>query len=153
MNGNIPNAMSQMANGTNGMQRVLENTEDVKTKLNTCIYDYFLRNGEEDLARALKNSSLTTHTAKSLPPRKQNGEDNGEDTKDDLETKKPVDLPWPAGVPAGITENSFLLDWFQIFWEMFWAPRKSGLKPGASTTAYMSYQRVRSRSFSLTNFD
>lgn len=142
MNGSVPNAMNQMANGTNGIQRGPENTVDMKAKLNTCIYDYLLRNGEGDVARALKNSSLTIQTVQSPPQRKNNGEDNGEDTKDDLDTKKPVDLPWPADVPAGATDNSFLLDWFQIFWEMFWAQRKDGPKPGPSTTAYMNYQRV-----------
>ena len=143
MNGINPNAMNAMVNGTNGIPRAPENLEEMKTKLNTFIYDYFLRNEQFDLARALKNSQLSTNTTKTAPSRKLNGEENGDDAKDDFDAKKPADLPYPSDVPGGATDNCFLLDWFQIFWEMFFAPRKMvAMKPSPAAAAYMSQQKV-----------
>ena len=144
MNSITPAAMNAMANGTNGVnsRSAPESDQELKTKLNTYIYDYFLKNEQYDLARALQKSTLSILTTKT-PPRRPNGvDDGGDDSKDDID-KKPADLLHPAEVPQLMNENSFLLDWFQLFWEMFWAPRRDPkIRPGQSAISYMEYTKV-----------
>lgn len=145
VNGINPAAMNAMANGTNGInsRNTLESDQEIiKTKLNTYIYDYFMKNEHWDLARALQKSQLPMQTTK-IPPRRPNGaDDGGDDSKDDID-KRPPDLPYPADMHQLTNENSFLLDWFQLFWEMFWAPRRDPkIKPGQSAMQYMDYTKV-----------
>jgi hypothetical protein len=151
INGINPGAMNAMANGANGINaRHSVEDQELKTKLNTYIYDYFLKNEEYDLARALQKSGLNLQTTSAPPTRRQNGiDDSNEDSKEDIDSKKPADLPHAADVPPSTTENSFLLDWFQLFWEMFWAPRKSGPKPGQTAVNYIEYQKVCTKVYDL----
>lgn len=150
MNGVTPaGAMAAaMSNGTNGAQRNVpdQGEMDFKTKLNTYIYDYFLKNEQYDLARMLHNSTMPLNTAKGGGSRRPNGLDENSmdtDSKDDIDTKKPHDLPRPSEVPTLTGENSFLLDWFTLFWEIFWAPRQSGRgKVSAAALSFMDHTRV-----------
>ena len=130
--------MPLMNNGSNGgMSRADVDPEgaqayEIKVKLNTYIYDYFLKNELYECARAIMQSQvpLSLETTKSNPGRRRDGDINGvddnamdTDSKDDLDSKRPDDLPLPkmlSDVPA----NSFLLDWFQLFWDIFLAQRK-----------------------------
>lgn len=139
MNGVNPGAMNAMANGANGVVNARnEQGEDFKAKLNTFIYDYLIKNEQWDVARALHKSALTVFTT---PNKRRTGPDDGEDSKDDIDTKKPNDLPYALNVPQSTNENSFLLDWFQLFWEIWLAPQgKSKSLPDAAK--YMEYTKV-----------
>ena len=141
MNGINPTAaMNAMPNGANGIKGAGDSEMDIKTNLNTCIYDYLLKNEQYDAARALnKNVSFGLNTSNTPLPRRPNGaEDGGEDSKEDIDTKKPPDLPY-AKVPPSYNDNSFLLDWFQLFWEMWMAPRQG--KP-ADAVRFMEHTKV-----------
>ncbi|KAI9825646.1 MAG: hypothetical protein M1832_000990 [Thelocarpon impressellum] len=128
-----------MNNGLAGTARNSPQQQDPKTQLNTYIYDYFIKNELYDCARALIQSDVSLDVSKASPGRRRdadgnplhNGvEDNSMegDSKDDLDTKRPDDLPMP-GVPAGQPQNSFLQDWWVLFWDIWVAQRKKP-KPG-----------------------
>lgn len=123
-----------------------------RTVLNTYIYDYFLREGMYDCARAMLKSEQTLNVIKDSPGRRrdENGNilNNGvgddpmdTDSKDDIDTKRPTDLP-PPNVPQG-ADNCFLYEWFCLFWDMLMAQRN---KPGISppVNAYVQHTQVRS---------
>ncbi|KAI9372028.1 hypothetical protein BJX61DRAFT_543106 [Aspergillus egyptiacus] len=104
--------------------------------LNTYIYDYFLKRGYHDCARALvKDESVKLNTEppiKTSPGQRREGEVNGiegdvmmTDGKDGDKMKIPDDLPRPNLSSEG-QQTSFLLDWFSLFWEFFWSQRKKG---------------------------
>ena len=120
MNGINAGGPMAMTNGANpaATQNVMpaERDNEMKMKLNAYIYDYLLKNEQWEVARALHKSSLT------IRYRKGDG-DSMEDSKDDIELKKPPDLPMPGDVPTMANDNSFLFDWFSIFWDIFLAPR------------------------------
>ncbi|KAI9694982.1 MAG: hypothetical protein M1822_000599 [Bathelium mastoideum] len=92
-------------------------------QLNTYIYDYFLKNGHFDLARLVNNTLDTTNPdVKPSPRRDVNGIHDGmdDDSKDKVH-KIPEDLPRPK-LPQ-TNDNSFLLDWWSQFWDVFSAQR------------------------------
>ncbi|KAF9883113.1 hypothetical protein FE257_004092 [Aspergillus nanangensis] len=110
--------------------------ENIIGCLNTYIYDYFLKRGYHDCARALvKDESIKLNTEpaiKTSPGHRREGEVNGvdgdammTDGKDGEKMKIPDDLPRPSLASDG-QQSSFLLDWFSLFWEFFWAQRKKG---------------------------
>lgn len=119
--------MSAMNNGANGvpMARPQEHEENnYPARLNYYIYGYFLERGMWDCARALKDSQ----TAEFFPPLivdggDMNGIDEKVDTKEGI-TKKPGDLP---GISASKEDQQggFLLSWFELFWDVFNAQRRS----------------------------
>lgn len=109
--------------------------EVMVNNLNTYIYDYFLKRGYHDCARALvKDESIKLNTEppiKTSPGQRREGEVNGvdgdammTDGKDGDKLKIPDDLPRPNLSSEG--QQSFLLDWFSLFWEFFWSQRKKG---------------------------
>ena len=116
---------------------------EMQTRLNTSIYDYFLKHEQYDCARALKNSSLEVKTKppKGSPGRGQdvNGMDDhsGDDSKDNTD-KMPADLPAAMGTSIQ-HDTSFLLDWFSLFWDMFFAQRKAPLA-SQNALAYVQQQ-------------
>jgi hypothetical protein len=138
-------------NGTNGASRTASDQEqreiDHKTRLNTYIYDYLLKNEEFDCARQLLTSSLTVSTVgKPSPHSRQNGVDEGSmdaDSKDDLDSKRPRDLPAPDHVDV-LENSSFLLEWFSVFWDMFWAQKGHKLRSGPQAFQYMTHTQVSS---------
>ena len=130
--------MPLMNNGSNGgMARAdadLEGAQayEMKQKLNTYIYDYFLKNDLYECARAIIQSQIPIllNNTKISPGRRRDGDMNGvddsamdTDSKDDLDSKRPEDLPLPR-LSSEVPDNSFLLDWFQLFWDIFLAQRK-----------------------------
>ena len=142
MNGMNPGAsMNAMANGANGVRNPADDI-DFKTRLNTYIYDYLIKNEQYDVARALNKSNLNVITSKTAPRRPNGPDDNGEDTKEDVDTKKPADLPYAANVPQSTNENSFLLDWFQLFWEMWLAPQNGKGKLAPTAAQYIEHTKV-----------
>ncbi|KAF5016581.1 hypothetical protein F66182_11695, partial [Fusarium sp. NRRL 66182] len=95
-------------------------------QLNTFIYDYFLKRGQFDVARMLLNDDnikLDTDDAKSSPNHMNgvDGDTSMGDTKDD-KIRIPDDFPRPR-VPMD-SGNSFLYEWFSLFWDIFAAQRK-----------------------------
>ncbi|KAL7623521.1 hypothetical protein AAE478_007204 [Parahypoxylon ruwenzoriense] len=124
-----------------------------RTVLNTYIYDYFLREGMYDCARAMLNSEQTLNVTKDSPGRRrdENGNVVGNgvgddpmdtDSKDDIDAKRPPDLP-PPNVPTG-SDNCFLYEWFCLFWDMLMAQRN---KPGISPQVgqYVSHTQQQNR--------
>jgi hypothetical protein len=114
----------------NGAPATPSNSEsvDMKQRLNTYIYDYFLNFGYHDHARALaqdeKFEIYLKQPMKSSPGgRRKDGEINGvdenamdTDSKDDLVI--PDDLPRPQ-VPNECPGSAFLFDWFCLFNDIF----------------------------------
>lgn len=154
MNGvNVPNgipaAMAAMNNGANGAAPRIpagDTSQDFKKKLNTYIYDYMLKNEQYECARAILSSTLVVDQKPAGAKKRANGMDDGmnPDNKDNIDLKRPVDLPDPENILDAAFDNSFLLDWFTLFWEIFLAPRANRpqkLNPTAIT--YMGQNRVR----------
>lgn len=127
--GPVGGAMGMMNNAATPNNHA-EPNESLKIQLNTYIYDYFLKHGFHDCARALlKEDRIILNTApnaKQSPGRQVNGIDDSMDT--DSKEDYPSDLPRPK-VPDSPPGSSFLFDWYCIFSEMFVAQRQKG-KPG-----------------------
>lgn len=129
---------------------IINMPETLVCNLNTYIYDYFLKRGYHDCARALvQDESVRLNTeppTKASPGHRRDGDVNGvdadpmlTDSKDGDKLKIPDDLPRP-NLPNDTQQSSFLLDWFSLFWEMFWAARRKGQT--AEAKQYMQYSQV-----------
>ncbi|QIW98044.1 hypothetical protein AMS68_003562 [Peltaster fructicola] len=105
-------------------------------RLNTYIYDYFVRNGHYDCARVMIKDSLPIglHSKSSPGQRQANGLDDM-DLENDV--NRPPDLPLTDLPAAG---GHFLEDWWFQFWDVFYSRRSGQGKP--STITYLSHQRV-----------
>lgn len=105
---------------------------DPTEKLNTYIYDYFLRNKHIGLARAMLECDMKMATEKASPNNKMNGADAIEQIDD---------LPLPSLPPNQVADNSFLLDWWVQFWDIYTAtkPRSTASK---NAIQYVSHNRV-----------
>ncbi|MCJ1323222.1 hypothetical protein MMC15_008576 [Xylographa vitiligo] len=144
--------MPMMSNGTNGVASRTGSDQDreldYKSRLNTYIYDYLLKQESYDCARALLKSGLTVQTTtKPSPGRRPNGIDEGSidaDSKDDIESQRPHDLPLPEFVD-GTDSNSFLLEWFSLFWDMFFAARKDSKKTSHQAMQYVQHTQQQNR--------
>ena len=141
--------MPLMNNGTNGATpRVGNDNEqpDYEARLHHFIYDYFLKNENWECARALITSGL----AMDPPPRPNDSDVNGAadgsmhtDSKDGLDSKRPSDLP-SAGVQPDQQGNSFLLEWFALFWDVYFAQKKN-VRATQHANLYVQHSQVRSR--------
>ena len=122
------------------------NDPDPRTQLNTYIYDYFCKNGYWELARMVNQKmpiNVDTERTKSSPSgRNMNGVDPMDsDSKDELLKQRPEDLPI-AKIPGDQSaENSFLLDWWCQFWDMYSAARSKGKT--STAYQYLTHTRVR----------
>ncbi|GAP83256.2 putative som1 protein [Rosellinia necatrix] len=142
--------MTMMANNTLAGGQVQRPPENNHANLNTYIYDYFLREGMFDCARAMLNSERALNVHKN-PRRDENGNVIGNgigddpmdtDSKDDLDTKRPSDLPAP-NVPNG-SDSCFLYEWFCLFWDMLSAQRNKG-GVSAHVSQYVAHTQGRLR--------
>ncbi|KAF2785571.1 hypothetical protein K505DRAFT_8395 [Melanomma pulvis-pyrius CBS 109.77] len=110
---------------------------DSRERLNTYIYDYFLRNNHTRLARSMLECDvkmmLKPHPTKPSPSgRNVNGVDAmGQESRDDL--------PEPQLPEGQLADNSFLLDWWAQFWDIFNAARKQ--QPNEKGTQYITHTR------------
>ncbi|KAG9188011.1 hypothetical protein G6011_01934 [Alternaria panax] len=105
-------------------------TADPVEKLNTYIYDYFLRNRHHALARAMLDCDLKLSTEKSSPNKSNGARD----------IDMPDDMPLPA-LPSGqVADNSFLLDWWVQFWDIFAAARGPNGGP-KNAVQYLGHNR------------
>lgn len=124
--------------------------EQMINNLNTYIYDYFLKRGYHDCARALiqdENIKLNTDSGVKTSPGNRRDDVNGidgdammTDGKDGEKIKIPDDLPRP-NLPSESLQSSFLLDWFSLFWDFFWAQRKKG--NSHEVRQYLQHTQVR----------
>lgn len=114
-NGAMPIGAQQMAQ---------QQTQAHRTMLNTYIYDYFVKEGLYDVARAMLSSEQHINVLQKDSPRQSNGAGDDPmdtDSKDDLD-KRPADLP-AANIPIS-SDSCFLYEWFGMFWEMLNGHRK-----------------------------
>lgn len=124
----------------------MNNPEYMISQLNTYIYDYFLKRGYHDCARALiqdETIKLNTGPGTKTSPGDVNGVDNDAmmtDGKDGEKIKIPDDLPRPS-LPNESLQSSFLLDWFGLFWDFFGAQRKRG--NNQDVAKYLQHTQVR----------
>ena len=144
--------MSTANNGLPTAGRAERQVDPLKLRLNTYIYDYFLKNEMWDCARALVQGDAPIDTTKVGPGQRRDGDSgmlNGvddspmdTDVKDEGDSKRPDDLPVP-NVPNALPQNSFLYDWFCVFYEMLSAQRNVG-KPGENGAAvqYLQHTQV-----------
>ena len=131
--------------------RMDPNDDATKTRLNTLIYDYFLKNEMVDCARALIENEVPINFIKGSPGQRRDadgnllshvGDDGAMDTdiKEELDSKRPDALPVPK-VSPNLPLNSFLYDWFCLFWDVFAAQRK--LNPeNAAAVQYLHHTQV-----------
>lgn len=135
-----------MGGPVGGPLRQLPANDNQRSQLNTYIYDYFLRHGMYDCARALLNSDPTMKVIKESPGRRRddNGNEEGEDvdSKDDIDSKRPEDLP-RSDVPRECPESCFLYEWWCLFWDMFNAQRGKG--EGINVRNYVNHTNAQSR--------
>lgn len=118
----------------NGQLRPGPNYLDNRNQLNTYIYDYFIRNEHYRLARTMIECELKMNLNMPTKPSPNARNVNGAD----IMGNEPDGLPTPK-IPANQTaENSFLLDWWIQFWDIFSAARGHNIK-GAQ---YISHARV-----------
>lgn len=105
------------------------NQDSLHMQLNTYIYDYFLKRGQFDIAKMLladDSIKLDTDLDPKTSPNQMNGADGDTSMTDgkDEKVKIPDDFPRPR-VPID-NGNSFLFEWFSLFWDIFAAQRKRG---------------------------
>ncbi|KAF2206053.1 hypothetical protein GQ43DRAFT_1618 [Delitschia confertaspora ATCC 74209] len=103
---------------------------DPITQLNTYIYDYFLRNNHLGIAKQMCDEGMKMSINKPENEKTMNG-------MDQLEAK---DLPCPRIPDNYPVENSFLLDWWSQFWDIYGAARAKG-KPSTIAQQYLAHNR------------
>lgn len=133
--------MPMMNNGANGVRvRPAGDHEEVanyEARLNTYIYGYHMDKGQWDVARALKNSGMQ------FEPRLEHsdGDMNGtDDTKDGIKSQRPDDLP-EVKISLDEQGGSFLLSWFSVFWDIYFAQRKHTMASG-NAAQYVQQQQA-----------
>ncbi|KAL8745658.1 MAG: hypothetical protein Q9190_002235 [Brigantiaea leucoxantha] len=140
-------SMSMMNNGVNGATPRPGNDEDepnYEDRLNTYIYDYFLKNEQYECARAMLTSGLPVKLFKHRDGDINGADDMHTDSKDDLDSKRPTDLP-PPGLPPDPQGNSFLLDWFGLFWDVFYAHRRGAPPATQQALQYVQHTQHQNR--------
>lgn len=103
-------------------------TRDVKDSLPTFIYDYFIKKGKPDLARAIYEGDLGVKVkprGKASPPGR---EVNGIDDPASMDAKD--QLP-QADIVEQLPDASFLQEWWWAFWDLWNASKKGGSGPSA----------------------
>lgn len=104
----------------NGPHRPQQNSPSVaRDQLNTYIYDYFRRNNHIRLARTMLECNMGISLN---PPVKSSPGSRNANGVDAMDTDSKDDLPQPK-IPNFSAENSFLLDWWEQFWDIWSAAR------------------------------
>jgi hypothetical protein len=109
---------------------------DSRTQLNTYIYDYFLKNKHTTLARAMLDNEMKMNLTQKPSPSGRN-DMNGLDDPNSTEG-----LPAPRIPENQAAENSFLLDWWQQFWDIFSAARTKSQGPKGLPHQYLAATRA-----------
>ena len=123
-----------MGNGQRGQR--MPGMSDPRDQLNTYIYDYFLRNNYHRVARMMMECDIKMNLN---PPQKSSPSGRNVNGVDSMDQDSKDELPMPK-MPMGqtTTDNSFLLDWWVQFWDIFSAARGHNTKG----TQYISHTRV-----------
>lgn len=118
---------------------------DYLKKLNTYIYDYFLRNQHYEVARAMMQDlpgdmKPGVKQSPNMRQGQQNGADEDADSRDTDQgiLKRPDDLPLPD-LP-GVNQGPFLQDWWSQFWDIWTTHRGKG-KNNSTTYSFVGHQR------------
>jgi hypothetical protein len=122
-------------------QRPLPNpngtANDPPNQLNTYIYDYFVRNGYHKAAKSMIESEVPLNLKGKPSPSSRNV--NGINAPDGEGGDR---LPEPALPATQAVDNSFLMDWWCQFWDVFSAQRNKG---GGTAKAIQYSQATRVR--------
>lgn len=118
---------------------------DSKADLPTYIYDYLLKKGKQDLARALLHSDLGVKVRPRTKTSPGSREVNGMDDSGDLDSKD--QLPLANITLEHLPETSFLQEWWSVFWDLWHASKpKPGVAPGSASAQYFNHSEVSSQS-------
>lgn len=135
MPNNVPNGVVRMTE---------EHGEDTnyEGKLNSFIYGYLCNKRLYQAARELKDSGVPFDPV--LGDSGANGVDDGmhTDSKDGIDKDRPADLPEYKGPDDG-QGGSFLLSWFALFWDVWFAQRKNS-RASNNAMQYVQQTTVRS---------
>ena len=139
---NIPNG----AVGRMGDDHIEE--ANYEAKLNSLIYGYFFNRGQYDVARSLKESGASFDPPIVHSDNEMNGADNMQtDSKDGInDIKPPLDLPDVKGLMNDGQGGPFLLSWFTLFWDVYFAQRKDR-RATANASIYVNHTQVCSHRF------
>jgi hypothetical protein len=122
----------------NGQRRPQQNgVVDPRDQLNTYIYDYFLRNNHHRLARMMVECDMKMSLNPPQKPSPSGRNVNGVDAMDQTSNE---DIPTPKIPPGHSADNSFLLDWWVQFWDIWGAARKHN--PKNVPLQYINHARV-----------
>lgn len=112
---------------------------DPRERLNTYIYDYFLRNNHTQLAQVMMECKLPLN----LKPQPSKPSPSGRNVNgvDGMDKDSRDGLPEPNLPEGQLADNSFLLDWWAQFWDIYMAARKQ--QSNERGTQYISHTRVR----------
>jgi hypothetical protein len=111
---------------------------DPREQLNTYIYDYFLRNEHFAAAQAMLDSQsikMGVGPEQKLSPKIRT---NGVDA---MEEPRPDTMPQPKLPQNQLADNSFLLDWWVQFWDIYQATKNRVNSP-TKNTSYINHTRV-----------
>lgn len=133
--------MSLMNNGANGATPRAGSDQgeiDFEARLNGYIYDFLLKTENFSTAKSMLESGV-----KMYPSTKERENPNGTDdavrpdSKEDMDSKRPGNLPpvYPD------VSSSFLLDWFSVFWDFYFA-RMSSPFATPNTKSFLSHTQV-----------
>ncbi|TQW00126.1 cAMP-dependent protein kinase pathway protein (Som1) [Cordyceps javanica] len=140
-NGNVNPQAAAAAAAAARQQQLNDNQRSV---LNTYIYEYFLRYGMFDCARALLSSHQQVNVKDGKTGNAVNGTGDDSmdtDSKDDIDSKTPDDLPAPK-LPMPASDTSFLYEWFCLFWDIYNAQRVKGNSNGTINQYVMHTQEM-----------
>jgi hypothetical protein len=113
------------------MQRPRGEAEDPRSLINTYIYDYFLRNQHHELAELMLKSEMKMNIQLQGKQSPGSRNVNGVDGMNGMEMDDKFNLPHPKLPSQQAVDNSFLLDWWNQFWDIFGAARKRSMNPKA----------------------
>lgn len=117
--------MAQMAFQQQG------NQFDPKERLPTFIYDYFLKTRRPNMAQALLSDPECDIKTKDKPKPSPNGRDINGDMPKDAIAKRIEEMP-TADLSESLPHDSFLQDWFCLFWDMFNASNGKNSTPASN---------------------
>lgn len=112
---------------------------DPREQLNTYIYDYFLRNNHNSVARAMVDCGDMKMSTLPLQKPSPGNKANGIDAMDDDSNSG---LPKPCLPKNQMADNSFLLDWWVQFWDIYKATKERSGMPSKGAQ-YITHTRVR----------
>ncbi|KAL9604259.1 MAG: hypothetical protein Q9219_000657 [cf. Caloplaca sp. 3 TL-2023] len=137
----VGGGMPMMNNGANGATPRQGNEDEelpeYESRLNTYIYDYFVKAQRYDCAKAILASDMPLRVRKRREDDVNGAGNMHVDSKDDLDTKIPDEFPAVA-FPTDPHGPPFLLEWFGLFWDVFFAHQKRTPPASAQAMQYVA---------------